>query len=131
MVYATGGNPEAARLAGIPTVGVRIAVYTICGGLAGIAAVLDTARTTSASPNAGLGLELVAGAAVLLGGTSFMGGRGSLLGTLLGVVFLGVLSNGITLAGVSSFWTNVVSGTVLIAAIALDRLRRRRERSRG
>ncbi|WP_336213199.1 ABC transporter permease [Nonomuraea sp. LPB2021202275-12-8] len=131
MIYATGGNPEAARLAGIPTAGVRVAVYTICGGLAGIAAVLDAARTTSASPNAGLGLELVAGAAVLLGGTSFMGGRGSLLGTLLGVIFLGVLSNGITLAGVSSFWTNVVSGAVLIAAIALDRLRLRGERSSG
>ncbi|GAA4038498.1 ABC transporter permease [Nonomuraea soli] len=131
MIYATGGNPEAARLAGIPVARIRVAVYTICGGLAGVAAVLDAARTTSASPQAGLGLELVAGAAVLLGGTSFMGGRGSLLGTLLGVLFLGVLSNGITLAGVSAFWTNVVSGVVLIAAIGLDRLRVMKERTRG
>jgi len=123
MVYAVGGNPEAARLAGINVTGTRVAVYTLCGALAGLAGVIGTARLTSASPDAGLGMELTAGAAVLLGGTSFMGGRGSLLGTLLGVLFLGVLQNGVTLAGVSPFWSNVVSGTVLIVAIGIDRLR--------
>lgn len=123
MVYAVGGNAEAARLSGINVDMVRVSVYGICAGLAGIASVLDTARLTSASPAAGTGFELMAGAAVLLGGTSFMGGRGSLLGTLLGVLFLGVLQNGLTLVGISPFWANVASGVVLIAAVLIDRLR--------
>ncbi|MFW6033611.1 MAG: ABC transporter permease [bacterium] len=127
MVYATGGNQEAARLAGIPTTGIRVSVYAISGGLAGLAAVLDTSRLTSATPNAGLGIELTAGAAVLLGGTSFMGGRGSLVGSLLGVMFLGVLANGLTLAGISPFWGGVVSGSVLVIAIGIDRLRARNQ----
>lgn len=125
MVYAVGGNPEAARLAGLPEAGVRIAAYTICAGLAGLAATVDSAQVATASPSAGLGMELTAGAAVLLGGTSFTGGRGGLLGTALGVLFLGVLGNGLTLTGVSSFWTGVVTGAVLLAAIGLDRVRGR------
>jgi len=123
MVYAVGGNPEAARLAGINVTMVRVSVFGIAGALAGIASVVDVSRTTSASPNAQLGIELIAGAAVLLGGTSFMGGRGTLLGSLLGVLFLGILSNGLTLASVSSYWADVVSGVVLVAAIAFDRWR--------
>ncbi len=123
MVYAVGGNPEAARLAGINVGAVRIAVYTICALLAGLAGVLTAAHIGAASPDAGIGMELTAGAAVLLGGTSFLGGRGSLLGTLLGVLFLGVLQNGVTLSGVSPYWSNVVSGIVLIVAIGIDRLR--------
>jgi ribose transport system permease protein len=125
MVYAVGGNPEAARLAGINVALVRIAVFGICAGLAGLAGLLDVARITSASPEAGVGMELRAGAAVLLGGTSFMGGRGTLLGTFLGVIFLAVLDNGLLLVGISPFWTGVVSGAVLIAAIGLDRIRNR------
>ena len=123
MVYAVGGNPEAARVAGINVKGVRVSVFGICALLGGVAAVIDLARLTSASPTAATGIELTAGAAVLLGGTSFAGGRGTLLGTLLGVIFLGVLSNGITLVGVSAFWQGIVSGIVLIAAVGLDRLR--------
>lgn len=123
MVYAVGGNPEAARLAGMPVVTIRVSVFAISGGLAGLAAVLDAARIATASPNAGLGIELTAGAAVLLGGTSFIGGRGTMLGTLLGVMFLGVLSNGLTLTGVSPYWSGVVTGAVLIAAIFVDRVR--------
>ena len=123
MVYAVGGNAEAARLAGMPVVTIRVSVYAISAGLAALASVLDVGRLTSASPMAGTGIELTAGAAVLLGGTSFMGGRGTLLGTLLGVLFLGVLQNGLTLAGISPFWTGVVSGIVLIAAIFVDRIR--------
>ncbi len=123
MVYAVGGNPEAARLAGINVPLVRVAVFGIAGLLAGVASVVDVSRTTSASPGAQMGIELIAGAAVLLGGTSFMGGRGSLLGTLLGVLFLGVLQNGLTLASVSSYWADVVSGVVLVAAIGFDRWR--------
>lgn len=123
MVYVTGGNPEAARMSGINTALVRVSVFGICAGLAGLASVMDASRLTAASPSAATGIELTAGAAVLLGGTSFMGGRGTLLGTLLGVLFLGVLQNGLTLSGTSPFWSGIVSGAVLIAAIFVDRLR--------
>lgn len=123
MVYACGGNREAARLAGINVTGVAVAVFVISGLMAGLAAVMDASRLTAASPTAATGIELTAAAAVLLGGTSFTGGRGTLLGTLLGVLFLGVLANGITLSGISSFWYGIVSGVVLISAILLDRIR--------
>jgi ribose transport system permease protein len=123
MVYAVGGNSEAARLAGISVTAVRVSVYAISGGLAGLAALMDSSRLAAASPTAATGIELTAAAAVLLGGTSFMGGRGTLLGTLLGVLFLGTLQNGITLAGVSPFWSSIVSGVVLTMAVLLDRIR--------
>lgn len=123
VVYAVGGNPEAARLAGINVTAVRIACFAIAAGAAALAGVMETSRLTSASPTSGAGIELTAAAAVLLGGTAFTGGRGTLLGTLLGVLFLGVLSNGITLAGISPYWQDVVSGAVLVAAMAVDRLR--------
>lgn len=123
MIYATGGNREAARFAGINVTAVSITVFGIAGLLAGLAAVMNVAQLRTASPTAATGIELTAAAAVLLGGTSFMGGRGTLFGTLLGVVFLGVLQNGITLAGISSFWQGIVSGAVLIAAVLVDRIR--------
>jgi ribose transport system permease protein len=123
MVYATGGNREAARYAGIHVTNVSVAVFGIAGLLAGLAAVMNSARLANASPTAATNIELTAAAAVLLGGTSFMGGRGSLLGTVLGVMFLGVLSNGITLMGISPFWQGIVSGVVLIAAVLVDRIR--------
>lgn len=125
MVYAVGGNPEAARLAGINVTMIRMSVFGIAAGLAGLAAVLDAGRLTAASPTARTGVELAAGAAVLLGGTTFVGGRGTMFGTLLGVLFLGVLENGITLAGVSAFWQGIVAGAVLILALLVDRLRNR------
>lgn len=123
MIYACGGNREAARLAGINVTGVAVSVFVIAGFLAGLASVMDSSRLLGASPTAATGIELTAAAAVLLGGTSFMGGRGTLLGTLLGVLFLGVLSNGITLAGISPFWYGIVSGVVLVSAVLLDRIR--------
>lgn len=123
MLYAIGGNPEAARLAGINVTMIQVSVYAIAGGLTGLAAVLDSGRLAAASPTAGTGLELTAGAAVLLGGTTLFGGRGTLLGTLLGVMFLGVLANGLTLAGISAFWQGIVLGIVLILALLVDRLR--------
>jgi len=128
MLYAVGGNAQAARIAGIRVSAIRVSAYTICAGLAGLAGVLWTSRLVSASPTAAMGIELTAAAAVLLGGTSFAGGQGGIVGTLLGVLFLGVLSNGLTISGVSAFWQSVVTGAVLIIAVLLDHLRSRRER---
>lgn len=123
QVYAVGGNPEAARLAGINVVAVRTAAYGIAAGCAGIAGVLTTCRLSSAAPDVAVGIELTAAAAVLLGGTSLMGGSGSVFGSLLGVLFLGVLANGLTLAGIASFWQGVVTGAVLVLAVLFDRFR--------
>lgn len=123
MVYAVGGNDRAARLAGVRVGGVRIAAYGICAGLAALAGVMEAGRLASATPTVAPGIELTAGAAVLLGGTSFIGGTGGMLGTLLGALFLGVLANGLTIAGISSFWQGVVAGAVLIVAVGFDRFR--------
>lgn len=122
QVYYVGGNQEAARVAGIPVIRVRMACYGIAGLTAGLAGVLSAARLSEASPTAGDPLALSAGAAVLLGGTTFYGGRGTLFGTLLGVLLLGVLDNGITLLQVSPYWQGIVSGIVIISAVLLDRL---------
>ena len=125
-VYAVGGNETAARLAGIDVRRVRFAVYAISAACAGVAAVMLTGRLTSAQPvSAAVGLELSAAAAVLLGGASFAGGSGNIGGAAIGVLFLGILANGITLAGVPSYWQGIATGAVLIAAIALDRIRTR------
>lgn len=121
-VFAVGGNPEAARLAGINVTLVRISVYAIAGFGAALAGVIDASRLASASPSAGETLMLTAAAAVLLGGTSFFGGIGSIGGTLVGVLMIAVLQNGLGLLGVSAFWEGVVTGGVLIAAIAVGRL---------
>lgn len=126
-VYAVGGNVEAARLSGIRTSRTIIAVYALSGGLAGVAAVLQDARIGAASPQVGENLVFSAAAAVLLGGTSFSGGVGGVGGTVVGVLFLGVLQNGLSVAGVQSYWQQIITGVILIAAIALDLLQRRRK----
>lgn len=120
-VYAVGGNRDAARLAGINVDAVYVAVYSTSGLLVGLAGVLDAARLASASPTAGGSLALTAAAAVLLGGTSLMGGSGGVSGTVVGVLLIAFLQNGLGLMGVSSWWQGVVTGTVLILAILLDR----------
>jgi ribose transport system permease protein len=121
-VYAVGGNREAARLSGIHVGAVIVAVYGISGLLAGLAGVIQVGRLGAAAPVAGTGIELSAAAAVLLGGTSFSGGAGGVGGTLVGVLFIGILRNGLGLSGVSAFWQDIVTGIILIAAIAIDRL---------
>ncbi|WP_166788122.1 ABC transporter permease [Cryobacterium glaciale] len=128
MLYAVGGNAEAARLSGIKVWLVRAVAYAICAGLCGLAGVLESSRLASASPTAATGMELVAAAAVLLGGTSFAGGAGSMVGTLLGALFLGIISNGMTISQISSFWQSVVTGSVLLAAVLLDWFRMRRDK---
>lgn len=125
-VYAVGGNDVAAHLAGVDVRRVRFTVYAVSAFTAGFGAVMLTGRLTSSQPVSGAaGLELSAAAAVLLGGASFSGGSGTIGGTAIGVLFLGVLANGITLAGVPSYWQGIATGIVLVSAIALDRLRSR------
>lgn len=123
-VYAVGGNPEAARLAGINVKAVLIWVYTICGATAGLAGIIFAARVLSAQPIAGQAYELDAIAAVVLGGTALAGGRGRILGTLMGALFMGVLSNGLILLDVETFTQLVIKGMVIVFAVAIDSLRR-------
>ena len=120
-VYAIGGNERAAVLSGLPVPRVKRTVYTLCGALAAAAGLIVTSRLDSAQPNAGLGYELDSIAAVVIGGTSLSGGRGSILGTVLGCLIIGVLNNGLFLLNVSPFWQQVVKGTVIIVAVAIDR----------
>lgn len=123
-VYATGGNLEAARLSGIRTGAVRVAVFAGQGALAALAGVLNVAWVTVAQPVAGIGYELDVIAAVIIGGASFTGGRGTVLGTMLGATLMGVLRNGLVLVGVTVYWQQVALGTVIVLAVAVDRLRR-------
>ncbi len=125
-VYATGGNEEVSRLAGIRTSNVTISVYVISGFLAAVGGVLLTARLWSAQPNAAVGLELDAIAAPVLGGVSLFGGVGGVGGALVGAIILGILSNGLNLMGIPSFWQQVIKGVVLILAVMLDVFSKRR-----
>ena len=122
-VYAVGSNPEAARLTGINVRGVLIAVYTIAGLSAGFAAIVSTGRLTAAGPQVDPNLMLNVIAAVLIGGTAFTGGDGGLLGTIIGVLFLGLIQNGLQLSNISTFWQGAVSGAILIVAVGLGVLR--------
>jgi ribose transport system permease protein len=124
-VYATGGNEEAAKLSGVKTDGVQIVVYTISGAMAALAGVILTSRLDSAQPTAGAGYELDAITAVVLGGTSLSGGRGWIFGTLVGALLIGVLNNGLNLLGVSSFYQQVIKGSVILVAVLLDRAGKR------
>ena len=120
-VYAVGGNEEASRLSGINVDRVKIYVYSLAGGLTAIASLILTSRLNSAQPTAGNMFELDAIAAVVLGGTSLTGGRGWIVGTLIGALIIGVLNNGLNLIGVSSFFQQVVKGAVILIAVLLDR----------
>jgi ribose transport system permease protein len=122
-VYAVGGNREAARLAGIRTDRVIIGVYVICGALAAVSGILLASRLNSGQPNAGLMYELDVIAAVVVGGTSLFGGRGSIVGTFVGAMLIGVLRNGLNLLDVSSYLQMIFVGAVILLAVALDRFR--------
>ncbi|HTV01777.1 MAG TPA: ABC transporter permease [Luteitalea sp.] len=125
-VVAIGTNREAVRLAGIDPRPVEIAVFALAGILAGVAGVFHVAYLESADPNAGLGLELSAIAAVVIGGSSLMGGRGSVVGSFLGVLIIAVLQAGLAQAGASEPLKRVVTGAVIVAAVVVDGWRRRR-----
>jgi fructose transport system permease protein len=124
-VYAVGNNPEATRLVGIPTQRVLLGVYVLAGVFYGIASLLSVARTGVGDPNAGQTENLDAITAVVLGGTSLFGGRGVILGTLIGAVVVGVLRNGLTLMGVSSVYQVLVTGILVILAVTVDQLSRK------
>ncbi|MFQ5421724.1 MAG: ABC transporter permease [Anaerolineae bacterium] len=126
-VYSTGGSEEISRLAGIRTQWVTLGVYVISGITAALGGVLLVARLWSAQPNAAVGAELDAIAAPVLGGVSLFGGVGSVVGTVVGAFILGILSNGLNLMGVPSFYQQVIKGVVLILAIVLDLLTKRRK----
>ncbi|WKA58057.1 ribose ABC transporter permease [Planococcus shenhongbingii] len=120
-VFAVGGNEEASILSGINADRIKIYVYALVGLLAGLASLILTSRLNSAQPTAGEMFELDAIAAVVLGGTSLTGGRGWIVGTLIGALIIGVLNNGLNLIGVSSFFQQVVKGAVILLAVLLDR----------
>jgi len=120
-IYAIGGNENAARLSGIPITKIKIWVYSLAGMLAAIGGVLVTARLDSAQPNAGMSYELDAIAAVVIGGTSLAGGRGTIIGTVLGAMIIGVLNNGLILLDVSPFWQQVIKGMVILLAVIIDK----------
>jgi fructose transport system permease protein len=124
-VYAVGNSPEATRLVGIPTQRVLLSVYVLAGVFYGIASLLAVARTGVGDPNAGQTENLDAITAVVLGGTSLFGGRGVVLGTLIGAVVVGVLRNGLTLMGVSSVYQVLVTGILVILAVTVDQLSRK------
>jgi ribose transport system permease protein len=128
QIYAVGGNQRAARLTGIKVDRVLLFVYGVSGLLAGLAGIMSASRLYSATGLLGSGYELDAIAAVILGGTSFTGGIGTIPGTLLGALIIAVLNNGLTLLNMSYFWQLVVKGLVIIVAVTIDRLRRRSRR---
>jgi ribose transport system permease protein len=128
QIYAVGGNQRAARLTGIKVNRVLLFVYGVSGLLAGLGGIMSSSRLYSATGLLGNGYELDAIAAVILGGTSFTGGIGTMPGTLLGALIIAVLNNGLTLLNMSYFWQLVVKGLVIIVAVTIDRLRRRSPR---
>jgi ribose transport system permease protein len=122
-VFAVGSNREAARLNGINVTMVVLMVYVITGLTVGLASIVEVGRLTGASPTVDPTLLLGVLAAVLIGGTAYTGGSGSIIGTIIGVLFLGVVQNGLTIVGVSSFWQGMVNGLILIAAVGIGVLR--------
>jgi ribose transport system permease protein len=122
-IYAVGGNPDGARRAGIPVDRVLLSVYVLCGLAAGIAAILVAGRTDSASPQAGQLLELDSITAVIIGGASFLGGRGRVANVIAGALIIGVIRNGLDLLDVSPFWQLIAIGVLVIVSLELDVLR--------
>ena len=122
-VYATGSNQDAARLVGIDSARVTFAAFAITGALTGCAALLNSVRFNQIPSNAGLGLELKVVAAVVVGGTAITGGKGSIGGTLLGVILLGAIGPALTYLGVSAYWERAIQGAIILTAVAIDAVR--------
>lgn len=126
-IYAIGGNETAAKFSGINITRVKIIVYAMAGALAAIGGIIVTSRLDSAQPNAGTSYELDAIAAVVIGGTSLSGGKGTVWGTVVGAIIIGVLNNGLVLLNVSPFWQQVVKGGVILLAVIIDKLGEKKE----
>lgn len=120
-IYAIGGNEHASRLSGININKVKLTVYAIAGVLSAVGGIMVTSRLDSAQPNAGMSYELDSIAAVVIGGTSLSGGKGTIMGTVLGAIIIGVLNNGLVLLNVSPFWQQVVKGGVILLAVIIDK----------
>lgn len=125
--FAIGSNEEAVRLSGVNVDGWKMAVYAVAGAICGVAGLLIASRLNSAQPALGQGYELEAIAAVVIGGTSLAGGRGTILGTLIGALIISVLTNGLRIMSVAPEWQTVVTGAIIIAAVYADQLRHRRK----
>jgi rhamnose transport system permease protein len=125
LVYATGSSRDAARLAGVNTSLVTLSAFALLGALTGLAAVLNAMRFNQVPANTGLGLELKVIAAVVVGGTAITGGRGTLAGTVLGVVLLGAIGPALTFLGVSAYWERAIQGVIILVAVAADAFPRR------
>ncbi|MGV8981963.1 ABC transporter permease subunit [Clostridium sp.] len=120
-LYALGGNEDSARLSGINTDKIKTLVYVICGAAAALSGIIVASRIGSASPNAGVGFELDAISAVVLGGTSLSGGEGSVVGTIIGALIIGVLNNGLNLVNVSPFYQAIIKGLVILLAVIVEK----------
>jgi ribose/xylose/arabinose/galactoside ABC-type transport system permease subunit len=120
-IYAVGGNENAARASGVGVAGIKALAYTICGSSAGLAGVVLASRITTGQPNAGVGYELDAIAAAVIGGTSLSGGVGGVGGTILGALLMGVINNGLDLLNVSSYYQQIVKGLIIVGAVWTDR----------
>jgi ribose transport system permease protein len=125
-VYAIGGNEEASRLSGINVKNVKLVVHALSGLTAAIGGLILTSRLASGQPNAGQSYELYAIAATVVGGTSLSGGEGTIPGTLVGALIMGVLNNGMNLAGVESYLQKIVLGAIILGAVLLDQIKRKR-----
>lgn len=127
-IYATGSDSEAARLAGIPIKTVLFAVFVLMGAVTGVAAILNAVRFSEVPANSGLNLELKAIAAVVVGGTPITGGRGSLLGTFVGVLLLGSIAPALTFLGINPYWEKAIQGAIILATVLFDAVRMHREK---
>ncbi|MCW0481782.1 ABC transporter permease [Gaoshiqia sediminis] len=126
-IYAIGGNETAARLSGLKIKRIKTIVYSIAGALAGIGGIIVTSRLDSAQPNAGFGFELDSIAAVVIGGTSLSGGKGTIMGTVQGALIIGILNNGLVLLNVSPFWQQVIKGFVILLAVVIEKFNSKEE----
>ncbi|MBN2807824.1 MAG: ribose ABC transporter permease [Prolixibacteraceae bacterium] len=126
-IYAIGGNETASRLSGLKISKVKIIVYSLAGALSAIGGIIITSRLDSAQPNAGMGFELDSIAAVVIGGTSLSGGKGTILGTVQGALIIGILNNGLVLLNVSPFWQQVVKGFIILLAVVVEKLNSKKE----
>ncbi len=126
-IYAIGGNEKAAELSGLKIKKVKMIVYAIAGALSAIGGIIVTSRLDSAQPNAGFGFELDSIAAVVIGGTSLSGGKGTIMGTVQGALIIGILNNGLVLLNVSPFWQQVIKGLVILLAVVIEKLNSKEE----